>query len=275
MANKQISDFVETTEINDDDLLHLQQAGVDKKITGSNLLGITSSGITTIVDTYVASTDYTPGVTNSVNISVSVNSKNSTLVYFDGIYQEKTTYNVSGTLLTFTSAIPIGVAKVEVVQPTVVGDAGGVIAVNNELRVATAGQTLFNLSTFTYTPGTKNLAVYVNGVRLSNNEYAETSTSSVTLNVGVNLNDEVLFTANEQAVSQDAVSGQNVTYTPNNQAQTNVSDFLNSYVYTGTGSPEGVVTASVPAIFLRLDGGASTTLYVKESGVGNTGWAAK
>lgn len=41
------------------------------------------------------------------------------------------------------------------------------------------------------------------------------------------------------------------------------------------GSPEGVVTAPVGSIYLRSDGGASTTLYVKQSGTGNTGWVAK
>jgi hypothetical protein len=44
---------------------------------------------------------------------------------------------------------------------------------------------------------------------------------------------------------------------------------------TGTGTPEGAVTAPVGTLFLRTDGGAGTTLYVKESGTGNTGWAAK
>ena len=44
---------------------------------------------------------------------------------------------------------------------------------------------------------------------------------------------------------------------------------------TGTGSPEGVVTAPVGSIFTRLNGGALTTLYIKESGAGNTGWVAK
>lgn len=43
----------------------------------------------------------------------------------------------------------------------------------------------------------------------------------------------------------------------------------------GLGSPEGVVTASVGSLYSRTDGGAGTTLYVKESGVGNTGWVAK
>ncbi len=44
---------------------------------------------------------------------------------------------------------------------------------------------------------------------------------------------------------------------------------------TGNGTPEGVVTANVGALFSRLDGGATTTLYVKTSGTGNTGWTAK
>jgi len=46
-------------------------------------------------------------------------------------------------------------------------------------------------------------------------------------------------------------------------------------LFYGTGSPESVVTASVGSLFLRTDGGATTTLYVKTSGTGNTGWTAK
>lgn len=45
--------------------------------------------------------------------------------------------------------------------------------------------------------------------------------------------------------------------------------------YAGDGSPEGVVEAPVGALYQRWDGGAGTTLYVKESGSGNTGWVAK
>ena len=50
----------------------------------------------------------------------------------------------------------------------------------------------------------------------------------------------------------------------------------NSVVWkTGTGSPENVVLAPVGSLYSRTDGGANTTLYVKESGAGNTGWVAK
>jgi hypothetical protein len=44
---------------------------------------------------------------------------------------------------------------------------------------------------------------------------------------------------------------------------------------SGIGSPEGVVVAAVGSLYTRTDGGAGTTLYVKESGTGNTGWVGK
>jgi hypothetical protein len=43
----------------------------------------------------------------------------------------------------------------------------------------------------------------------------------------------------------------------------------------GTGSPESAVKAPIGSIYVRTDGGAGTTLYVKESGTGNTGWVGK
>lgn len=45
--------------------------------------------------------------------------------------------------------------------------------------------------------------------------------------------------------------------------------------YFGSGTPEGSVTGAIGSIYMRTDGGASTSLYVKESGTGNTGWVAK
>jgi hypothetical protein len=44
---------------------------------------------------------------------------------------------------------------------------------------------------------------------------------------------------------------------------------------TGAGVPEAVVTAGVGTIYLNTSGSAATTLYVKTSGTGNTGWTAK
>jgi hypothetical protein len=44
---------------------------------------------------------------------------------------------------------------------------------------------------------------------------------------------------------------------------------------SGTGSPESVLAAPVGSLYTRVNGGANTTLYVKESGSGTTGWIAK
>ena len=52
-------------------------------------------------------------------------------------------------------------------------------------------------------------------------------------------------------------------------------DMISKYVHAGLGSPEGVVKARIGATYHRHDGGAGTCFYVKESGVGNTGWVAK
>ncbi len=53
---------------------------------------------------------------------------------------------------------------------------------------------------------------------------------------------------------------------------------LLNLVQTGAGSPEGVVTAPQGTIWLRTDGGAATSLFVKASGgivtPTNTGWQA-
>ena len=47
-------------------------------------------------------------------------------------------------------------------------------------------------------------------------------------------------------------------------------------ILSGTGSPQGVVAAPVGSIFLRTDGGTSTTFYVKETGTTtSSGWVAK
>lgn len=51
---------------------------------------------------------------------------------------------------------------------------------------------------------------------------------------------------------------------------------LRGLLYVGTGNPNGVVTASPPALYLNRAGGAGTTLYVKEAGVAtNLNWVGK
>lgn len=48
-----------------------------------------------------------------------------------------------------------------------------------------------------------------------------------------------------------------------------------SGIYFGTGTPENVVTAVRGSIYLREDGGAGTSFYVKQVGSAATGWVGK
>lgn len=55
-----------------------------------------------------------------------------------------------------------------------------------------------------------------------------------------------------------------------------IKDAIDARLKHGYGSPAGVVVADVGCIYQRLDGGAGTSFYVKESGSGTaTGWTAK
>lgn len=44
--------------------------------------------------------------------------------------------------------------------------------------------------------------------------------------------------------------------------------------YSGSGSPEGVITAVVGCLYSNTDSGATDSLFVKKTGTGNTGWTS-
>lgn len=66
------------------------------------------------------------------------------------------------------------------------------------------------------------------------------------------------------------------SFVPGNWYATNFRPGGGTVTWTsGAGTPEGAVTAVVGSLYTRTDGGVNTTLYVKQTGTGNTGWAAK
>jgi len=80
-----------------------------------------------------------------------------------------------------------------------------------EVQTATAGQTVFTLTTMTYAPGTGSLTVYVDGVnQYEGTSYLETNSTTVTFTAGLHVGAEVKFTTAVQttgnATSADVVS---------------------------------------------------------------------
>lgn len=90
--------------------------------------------------------------------------------------------------------------------------------------------------------------------------------------VAINIDGNARFTP----MTDNAVTLGSTSYRWQNNYSTNFRPGDGAPIWTsGSGSPEGVVTASVGSLYTRTDGGANTTLYVKESGTGNTGWVGK
>ncbi len=84
----------------------------------------------------------------------------------------------------------------------------------------------------------------------------------MTLSTAGNLTIPGLFQSNTASISNNADVLGLIKLGPSNTTT----------LSSGTGTPEGVVTAPVGSVFTRENGAALTTLYVKESGAGNTGW---
>ena len=84
----------------------------------------------------------------------------------------------------------------------------------SEVQAATAGQTVFPLHKFSYTPNQGEIAVYVNGTRLTPFGFAETGNAEVTIGMALRAGDivETIVTKNAQSGSLTGFQARNVTY---------------------------------------------------------------
>jgi hypothetical protein len=85
-----------------------------------------------------------------------------------------------------------------------------------EVQTATAGQTVFTLSSVTYTPGTNSLSVFVDGVNQydgSSYAYVETDSTTVTFTAGLHVGALVKFTT-AVTLSSGVTTADLVTYDP-------------------------------------------------------------
>lgn len=101
-----------------------------------------------------------------------------------------------------------------------------------EIQTATAGQTVFNLTTMSYQPGTNSLSVFVDGVNQygpgAQYAYLETDSDTVTFLSGLHVGAEVKFTTSQLNTSGSTNDAFQVSYVPpfTGSVATNVGDKL-------------------------------------------------
>ncbi len=108
--------------------------------TGLQNIAIAELGNILVAGNYVVDLPaFTAGSTTALTLTQAPGSVNNAWVYFDGVYQQRTTYTVSGTTLTLGAAVPVDVLSVEVIQ-------AGVLPINTPADGSVATATLQNLA---------------------------------------------------------------------------------------------------------------------------------
>lgn len=134
----------------------------------------------------------------------------------------------------------------------------------SEYQTATAGQTVFTLTTMTYSPGTGNLTVYVDGVnQYLGTSYVETDGVTVTFTAGLHVGALVKFTTAVETTG-NATDASVVSYTPagTGAVTTTVQAKLRETVSVKDfGAVGDGVTDDRPAIMLAAAAAVGKALY--------------
>lgn len=134
---------------------------------------------------------------------------------------------------------------------------GGTTQVSEETFIATAGQSVFTISEFEYTPGNNSLALHMNGLALSRGtDYTETSSTSFTLINDADAGDEIVARAGEDLGANIANDASTVVYTPSGvgAVETNVQSQLRLTIYaTDFGDARGGVSDTSAILQAAID----------------------
>ena len=123
----------------------------------------------------------------------------------------------------------------------------------NEFATATAGQTVFTLTTINYTPGTNTLNVFIDGVKqYVGTSYVETNSTTVTFTSGLHVGAQVEFTT-AVTLSAGVTDASLVTYTAGftgaaaQTVQTKLEQYVSVKDFGAVGDGVADDTASVQA----------------------------
>jgi hypothetical protein len=190
-------------------------------------------------------------------MSVAPANTSSVLVSVSGVLQTPSTYSVSGTTLTFSSAPPAGTGNISVRYLGIPASGVTTTAYRTQTEfTATAGQTTFTPPS--YTVGF--IDVYRNGVKLGTSDFTATTGTTVVLATGASSGDLVttvsfLVSSVLNAIPNTAASVSNTNLVPLTTLPVSGSNTLTVPAVTGT----MMVSGNMPA-FSAYNNGNSTAV---------------
>jgi hypothetical protein len=208
------------------------------------------------------------GTTTTFTLSIAPTNEAHTLVYINGVYQEKSTYSVSGSTLTLSEAPDTG-DSIEVESRKTLLPTGLTFSnLDSDLFTATAAQTSFTL--VNGTPANKSQTlVYINGVYQNKSTYSLTS-GAIVLSTGADAGDEVEVVSMEGLTSPNVAVADDSVSTAKLQDNSVTSDKVGSEFKTSS-SLTAAATIDVDytsAQIFTLTPNASTTLNITNPIIG-------
>lgn len=131
-----------------------------------------------------------------------------------------------------------------------------------EIQTATAGQTVFTLSTVSYSPGTNSLSVFVDGVNQydgSSYAYVETDSTTVTFTAGLHVGALVKFTT-AVTLTGGATNASSVIYNPagigavSTTVQTKLREYVSVQDFGAVGDGVANDTSAIQAAITASNG---------------------
>ncbi len=112
-------------DVNGNNILNAGQIATDSLLI--NGVAVTASGDVSFETTYLTASYTGDGSTVAYSLTANPQTENNVNIYVDGVYQNKTTFSLSGTTVTFSEAPPLN-AAIEIVYPTNTDTLNGSVA---------------------------------------------------------------------------------------------------------------------------------------------------
>ena len=180
------------------------------------------------------------GSTTAYTLSVSPTNEDLTFVYIQGVYQEKSTYSISGSTITFTTA-PQNGYTFEVMSLTAANITQTSYMASDSFSTPTQGQTSFTL--VNGTPSNKSFTmVFISGVYQDKSTYSLTS-GAIVLSQGVDAEDtvEVISIGNGGIIGSPVSDANDARYSVNVISANDTAVAGAVYVFTAS------LTLTLPA----------------------------